>query len=131
MKVTSWDEISHFCTLGFGDLDLICLINKGDLQESVCLDALGWHPSGWRGRALLSPTCSLPLIIVHMETRCLNVPRALVLRSPLCDIFGHPILFISGLSMGITLGFQHSLKPKCHSIRHLLWSSPWARDPQL
>lgn len=39
MKVTSWDKISHFCTLGFGDLDLICLINKGT-SRSPCV----WTP---------------------------------------------------------------------------------------
>lgn len=110
MKVTSWDEISHFCTLRFGDLDLICLINKGT-SKSLCV--CPWLASIWLevGRAFLSPTCSLSLIIVQMETRCLNVQCALVLRSPLCDVFGHSTPFISGLSVDIPLVFSIHLRP--------------------
>lgn len=81
---------------------------------SVCLDALGCHPSGWSGGgAFLSPTRSFPFIIVYMKTRCLNVQCALVLRAPLCGIHGHGIPFISGLFIGITLVSQ-PLLAKCH-----------------
>lgn len=65
MEMTSLDENSHFCTLGFGDLDLICLTNKG--PPSICVSRCPWVPSvprAGRGRAFLSPTHPLPFIIV-------------------------------------------------------------------
>lgn len=52
MKVTSWDEISHYCTLSFGDLDLICLINKGT-SKSLCvwMPLVGIHLAGGGGHS--------------------------------------------------------------------------------
>lgn len=61
--VGSWDEISHLCTLDFGDLDLIYLFSKGGLQVSVYLEALGCRTTD-RGEDILTCTHSLPFLIV-------------------------------------------------------------------
>lgn len=39
--VGSWDEISHLCTLDFGDLDLICLISK-EGAPGFCVSGNTW-----------------------------------------------------------------------------------------
>lgn len=43
--VGSWDEISHLCTLDFGDLDLIYLISKGGGgAPGFCVSGSAWLP---------------------------------------------------------------------------------------